>query len=69
MCSHRSGESGPTIADLAVGLCTGEIKTGAPVEVGAAKYNRKFRIERTDALRISEWIQAELDGIISFDLS
>lgn len=31
MTSHRSGETEDTyIADLAVGLCTGEIKTGAP---------------------------------------
>merc|ERR1719293_7575 len=31
MCSHRSGETEDvTIADLAVGLCTGQIKTGAP---------------------------------------
>merc|ERR1719396_235330 len=31
MTSHRSGETEDTyIADLAVGLCTGQIKTGAP---------------------------------------
>ena len=31
MCSHRSGETeDTTIADLAVGLATGQIKTGAP---------------------------------------
>merc|ERR1712204_38386 len=31
MCSHRSGETeDTTIADLAVALCTGQIKTGAP---------------------------------------
>merc|ERR1712216_769830 len=31
MTSHRSGESeDTTIADIAVGLCTGQIKTGAP---------------------------------------
>ena len=31
MCSHRSGETeDTTIADIAVGLCTGQIKTGAP---------------------------------------
>jgi enolase len=31
MCSHRSGETEDTsIADLSVGLCCGQIKTGAP---------------------------------------
>ncbi|TXL70522.1 phosphopyruvate hydratase, partial [Pantoea vagans] len=31
MVSHRSGETEDTfIADLVVGLCTGQIKTGAP---------------------------------------
>ena len=31
MCSHRSGETEDTfIADLVVGLATGQIKTGAP---------------------------------------
>jgi len=31
MVSHRSGETEDSyIADLAVGLCAGEIKTGAP---------------------------------------
>jgi hypothetical protein len=31
MTSHRSGETeGTYIADLAVGMCTGQIKTGAP---------------------------------------
>lgn len=31
MCSHRSGETEDSfIADLAVGLSTGQIKTGAP---------------------------------------
>ena len=47
MCSHRSGESeDTTIADLAVGLCTGEIKTGAPCRgERTAKYNQLLRIE------------------------
>lgn len=42
MCSHRSGETeDTTIADLAVGLCTGEIKTGAPCRgERTAKYVR-----------------------------
>ena len=34
------------IADLAVGLCTGQIKTGAPCRSERlAKYNRLLRIE------------------------
>ena len=47
MCSHRSGETeDTTIADLAVGLCTGQIKTGAPCRSERlAKYNRLLRIE------------------------
>ena len=45
--SHRSGEtSDTTIADLAVGLCCGQIKTGAPARgERTAKYNRLLRIE------------------------
>jgi enolase len=35
MASHRSGETEDTfIADLAVGLSTGQIKTGAPCRCG-----------------------------------
>ena len=35
MTSHRSGETEDDyIADLAVGLCTGQIKTGAPCRGG-----------------------------------
>jgi len=47
MCSHRSGETEDvTIADLAVGLCTGQIKTGAPCRSERnAKYNQLMRIE------------------------
>lgn len=47
MCSHRSGETeDTTIADLAVGLCTGQIKTGAPCRgERTAKYNQLLRIE------------------------
>lgn len=47
MCSHRSGETEDvTIADLAVGLCTGQIKTGAPCRSDRnAKYNQLLRIE------------------------
>ena len=45
--SHRSGETeDTTIADLAVGLATGQIKTGAPARSErTAKYNRLLRIE------------------------
>lgn len=45
--SHRSGESeDTTIADLAVGLNTGYIKTGAPCRgERTAKYNQLLRIE------------------------
>jgi enolase len=45
--SHRSGETeDTTIADLAVGLHTGQIKTGAPCRSErTAKYNRLLKIE------------------------
>ncbi|MCK4368119.1 MAG: phosphopyruvate hydratase [Dehalococcoidales bacterium] len=45
--SHRSGETeDTTIADLAVGLATGLIKSGAPCRSErTAKYNRLLRIE------------------------
>jgi len=47
MTSHRSGETEDCyIADLAVGLCTGQIKTGAPCRgERTAKYNQLLRIE------------------------
>ncbi|WOH06143.1 hypothetical protein DCAR_0625566 [Daucus carota subsp. sativus] len=47
MTSHRSGETEDTfIADLAVGLSTGQIKTGAPCRSERlAKYNQILRIE------------------------
>jgi enolase len=47
MQSHRSGETEDTfIADMAVGLCTGQIKTGAPCRSErTAKYNQLIRIE------------------------
>jgi enolase len=46
--SHRSGETeDTTIADLAVGLNTGFIKSGAPCRTErVAKYNRLLRIEQ-----------------------
>lgn len=47
IASHRSGETeDTTIADLAVALNTGQIKTGAPCRSErVAKYNRLLRIE------------------------
>lgn len=47
MVSHRSGETEDTfIADLVVGLNTGQIKTGAPCRSERlAKYNQILRIE------------------------
>ena len=46
--SHRSGETeDATIADLAVALTAGQIKTGAPARSDrVAKYNRLLRIEK-----------------------
>jgi enolase len=45
MVSHRSGETEDTfIADLVVGLSTGQIKTGAPCRSERlAKYNQILR--------------------------
>uniref|UniRef100_A0A8C2LL85 phosphopyruvate hydratase n=1 Tax=Cricetulus griseus TaxID=10029 RepID=A0A8C2LL85_CRIGR len=45
--SHCSGETEDTfIADLVMGLCTGQIKTGAPCQSEClAKYNQILRIE------------------------
>ncbi len=47
VCSHRSGETEDnTIADIAVGLRMGQIKTGAPARSDrAAKFNQLLRIE------------------------
>jgi enolase len=47
MVSHRSGETeDPFIADLCVGLGTGQIKSGAPCRSERlAKYNELLRIE------------------------
>jgi enolase len=46
--SHRSGETeDTTIADLAVAVNAGQIKTGAPSRSErVAKYNRLLQIER-----------------------
>ena len=48
MVSHRSGESEDptTIADIAVAIGCGQIKTGAPCRAErTCKYNRLLRIE------------------------
>ena len=60
--SHRSGETeDTTIADLAVALNTGQIKTGAPSRTDrVAKYNQLLRIE--DEL----WDAAEYKGMDTF---
>lgn len=58
MLSHRSGETADTaIADLAVGLGTGQIKAGAPSRgERVAKYNRLLWIEAEDpALGYAGW--------------
>jgi enolase len=53
--SHRSGETeDSTIADLAVALGTGQIKTGAPARSDrVAKYNQLLRIEEELGSRAS----------------
>ena len=53
--SHRSGETeDSTIADLAVALGTGQIKTGAPARTDrVAKYNQLVRIEEELGTRAS----------------
>ena len=45
--SHRSGETeDTTIADIAVAVNAGQIKTGAPCRTDrVAKYNRLLKIE------------------------
>jgi len=57
--SHRSGETeDATIADLAVALNTGQIKTGAPARSDrVAKYNQLLRIEAElgDTARYAGW--------------
>jgi enolase len=47
MMSHRSGETeDTTIADLAVAVNCGQIKSGAPARTDrTAKYNQLLRIE------------------------
>lgn len=55
--SHRSGETeDTTIADIAVALNTGQIKTGAPSRTDrVAKYNRLLRIEE-ELEEVSEYL-------------
>jgi enolase len=55
--SHRSGETeDATIADLAVALGTGQIKTGAPARSDrVAKYNQLLRIEAELADTAAYW--------------
>jgi enolase len=57
--SHRSGETeDATIADLAVALNTGQIKTGAPARSDrVAKYNQLIRIEAElgDTAKYAGW--------------
>ena len=59
VASHRSGETeDSTIADLAVGLKMGQIKTGAPARSDrVAKYNQLLRIERDlgEAAEFAGW--------------
>ncbi|EGC35938.1 hypothetical protein DICPUDRAFT_54877 [Dictyostelium purpureum] len=52
LVSHRSGETDDSfIADLVVGLGTGQIKSGAPCRFERlAKYNRLMKIEETEIL-------------------
>ncbi len=59
VCSHRSGETeDSTIADLAVAMNMGQIKTGAPARSDrVAKYNQLLRIENEleDTARYAGW--------------
>jgi enolase len=63
MCSHRSGETeDTTIADIAVGLCCGQIKTGAPCRSDRnAKYNQLMRIEE-ELGSLASYAGTEKDG-------
>lgn len=65
--SHRSGETeDATIADLAVALNTGQIKTGAPCRSDrVAKYNQLLRIEERLA---TEGVYAGMDAFPNLNL-
>merc|ERR1740131_649280 len=58
MVSHRSGETEDTfISDLVVGLCTGQIKIGAPCRSERlAKYNQLLRIEEELGTNAKSWL-------------
>jgi len=62
--SHRSGETEDTIiADLAVAVNSGQIKTGAPCRTDrVAKYNRLLRIEE-ELGRVAEYAGDEVFSI------
>ncbi|WP_341218448.1 phosphopyruvate hydratase [Neptunomonas phycophila] len=62
--SHRSGETeDTTIADLAVGTCAGQIKTGSLCRSDrVAKYNRLLRIEEETAGSAPYHGRSELPG-------
>ncbi len=64
--SHRSGETeDSTIADLAVALNTGQIKTGAPARSDrVAKYNQLIRIEAElgETARYAGWSALKARG-------
>jgi len=68
MASHRSGETEDSfIADLSVGLATGQIKTGAPCRSERlAKYNQLLRVEEelgSDAVYAGQnWRHIEWEG-------
>jgi len=66
--SHRSGETeDATIADLAVGLSTGQIKTGSASRSDRiAKYNQLLRIQESlgdGAIYAGRDVQARWPGI------
>jgi enolase len=62
--SHRSGETeDTTIADLAVGTCAGQIKTGSLCRSDrVAKYNRLLRIEEQLGARAPYKGRSEIKG-------
>jgi enolase len=62
--SHRSGETeDTTIADLAVGTCAGQIKTGSLCRSDrVAKYNRLLKIEEILGEKAPYRGRAEIKG-------
>ena len=62
--SHRSGETEDTsIADVSVGLASGQIKTGAPARgERTAKYNRLLEIEEELGPRAKYYGKSFLKG-------